>query len=93
MPPSPPPPPSASAPQVKGSTDTLGLLRLLRPKAFIPLNNAEFDQSGPLADLLVEEGSADEMAAQLAASPDLSGIGVWVPRPALPMPVELDVKI
>lgn len=35
--------------QVKGATDTLSLLKTLKPKVYIPLNNAEFDQSGPLA--------------------------------------------
>ncbi|KAL4448826.1 hypothetical protein ABPG77_007543 [Micractinium sp. CCAP 211/92] len=76
-------------PLVKGSTDTLSLLKLLNPKVYVPLNNAEFDQEGPLADLLVEEGSADQVQQQLAAEPSLAGIRVCVPAAAQPMPVEL----
>lgn len=76
-------------PQVKGSTDTLSLLKLLTPKVFVPLNNAEFDQEGPLADLLVEEGSAAQIQQQLAAEPSLAGVRVCVPTAAQPMPVEL----
>lgn len=75
-------------PQVKGATDTLGLLRLLRPKAYIPLNNAEFDQAGPLADLLEEQGGVDALRAQLAAAPDLAGMRVCVPQAAQPMAVD-----
>lgn len=56
---------------------------------FIPLNNAEFDQEGPLADLLVQEGSADQVQQQLAAEPGLAGIRVCVPAAAQPMAVEL----
>lgn len=81
---------AAPAPaQVKGSTDTVALLRLLRPTAYIPLLNAEFDQSGPLADLLVEEGGVAAVQAQLAASPELAGIRVCVPQAAQPMAVNL----
>lgn len=84
------PPPSWPAPQVKGATDTLGLLRLLRPKAYIPLMNAELDQSGPLADMLVEEGGIEQVAAQLkAAGAELAGVRVCVPQPTQPMALEL----
>ena len=76
-------------PLVKGSTDTLQLLKLLRPRAYIPLLNAEFEQAGPLADLLVEEGSAEQMAAQLRTQPDLSFVQVCVPQAGQPMPVQL----
>ena len=74
---------------VKGSTDTLQLLKLLRPRAYIPLMNAEFEQAGPLASLLVEKGTAEEMAAQLRTQPDLSFVQVCVPQAAQPMPVQL----
>lgn len=30
---------------MKGASDTPALLRLLRPRVYIPLNNAEFDQA------------------------------------------------
>lgn len=40
------------------------------------------------ADLLVEEGSAAQVEAQLAAEPQLSGVRVCVPSAAQPMPVE-----
>jgi len=39
--------------------------------------------------MLVEEGSAAQMEAQLASDPQLQGIRVCVPTAAQPMPVEL----
>ncbi|EFN51973.1 hypothetical protein CHLNCDRAFT_139469 [Chlorella variabilis] len=76
-------------PLVKGATDSLDLLRLLRPKVFVPLMNAEIDQAGPLAELLVEEGSVEELQRQLAAQPDLAAVRVALPTPAQPMAVVL----
>jgi hypothetical protein len=38
--------------QVRGNTDNVELLRMLRPAVIIPLMNAEFDASGPLAELI-----------------------------------------
>jgi hypothetical protein len=77
------------APQVKGATDNVQLLSLLRPKVVVPLLNAEFDQSGPLADLLQEVGSVAELQATLAATPGLQAVRVCVPTPGQPMPVTL----
>lgn len=81
--------PALPCPQVKGATDSLDLLRLLRPKVFVPLMNAEIDQAGPLAELLVEEGSVEELQRQLAAQPDLAAVRVALPTPAQPMAVVL----
>ena len=74
---------------VKGATENVPLLRLLRPAVVIPLENAGFSQSGLLADLLAERGDWDALRAELAALPDLAGVRVEVPRPGVPMPVAL----
>lgn len=74
---------------MKGATDNRQLLGLLRPKVVIPLLNAEFEQSGPLADLLEEVGSVAELETQLAKTPGLQGVRVQVPAPGQPMPVAL----
>ena len=39
--------------------------------------------------MLVEEGSAAQMQAALAADPQLAGVRVCVPAAAQPMPVDL----
>eukprot|EP00887_Chlorella_sp_A99_P007356 scaffold2.g7356.t1 len=87
---------------VKGATDNLPLLRLLRPKAsrqsrsyglpahvVIPLENAGFDQSGPLAAMIRETGGSELLERQVASDPQLAGTCVAVPRPGVPMPVAL----
>ena len=75
--------------QVKGDTDTLQLLQLLRPTVLIPLMNAEFEQSGPLATLLVERGGPQEIAQRLARTPGQEGVRVEVPRACEPLAVRL----
>lgn len=74
---------------VKGATDNLPLLRLLRPKVVIPLENAGFDQSGPLAAMIRETGGSELLERQVASDPQLAGTCVAVPRPGVPMPVAL----
>ncbi|KAI3430563.1 hypothetical protein D9Q98_005156 [Chlorella vulgaris] len=76
-------------PLVKGSTDSVALLRMLKPKAFVPLMNAEIDQAGPLSKLVTETGSTEQLQKELAAEAGLSGIRVCVPVPAQPLSVEL----
>jgi hypothetical protein len=74
---------------VKGATDNVPLLRMLRPKAVVALMNAEFDATGPLDALLSEKGGPQELERQLAAEPDLKGIKVLVPRAGEPLGVAL----
>ena len=75
--------------QVKGATDNSKLLPLLRPKVVIPLLNADFPQSGPLANLIKEEGSVEDLEALLADTPELRGCKVKVPQPGKPLAVAL----
>ena len=51
--------------------------------------SAEFDQSGPLADLLVEEGSTAEISRQLATMPELAGVQVAVPIAGSARPITI----
>ncbi|GAB4820141.1 hypothetical protein N2152v2_007187 [Parachlorella kessleri] len=60
-------------PLVKGATENSKLLPSLRPKVIIPLFNASFPQSGPLANLIKEQGSLEELEAFLADTPELRG--------------------
>lgn len=46
-------------PLVKGNTDNVKLVSLLKPAALIALCNAEFDASGPLDALIVETVRVD----------------------------------
>lgn len=54
-----------------------------------PRRSAEFDQSGPLADLLVEEGSTAEISRQLATMPELAGVQVAVPLAGAARPITI----
>lgn len=74
---------------VKGATDNVPLLRMLRPAVVVPLMNAEFDASGALNALLTETGGPAELEAQLAAEPGLEGVRVCLPVAGVPMPVHL----
>lgn len=51
--------------------------------------NAEIDSTGPLAELLEEQGSAEELQRQLAASPETAATQVRLPQPLEPMPLEV----
>lgn len=74
---------------VKGATDNIPLLKLLRPKVLVALMNAEFDASGPLNSLLTEVGGPKEVEKQLAEVPELAGVKVLVPKAGQPLPVEI----
>lgn len=65
-------------PLVKGSTDNVRLVQLLQPSALIALFNAEFDATGPLDALIVEDGSLEQLQAQIAGV----GASTKVVRPA-----------
>ena len=60
--------PVAAYPLVLGDINLMKLLGLLRPKVLVPLLNAEIDQEGPLAGLIVERGTYDDVARQMKAS-------------------------
>lgn len=47
------------------------------------------DQSGPLADLLVEEGSTAEIQKQLSTIPELAGVQVAVPLAGAARPITI----
>lgn len=55
-------------PLVLGDMNLQQLLRLMQPKVVVPLLNAEIDQEGPLAQLLIERGSKEALQEQLAAA-------------------------
>eukprot|EP00879_Flechtneria_rotunda_P013078 GHRR01013658.1.p1 GENE.GHRR01013658.1~~GHRR01013658.1.p1 ORF type:complete len:460 (+),score=87.93 GHRR01013658.1:29-1408(+) len=57
-------------PLLKGDTNLISLLKLLRPKVLVPLLNADLDQEGQLASLMLVKGSsaAADIRQQLAAS-------------------------
>lgn len=74
---------------VKGASENVPLLKILRPRVFVPLMNAEFDARGPLNTLLTETGGPNELKRQLASSPDLAGIKVVVPVPGEPTSISL----
>lgn len=75
---------------VKGNTDNVPLLSMLRPKTVIALMNAEFDGSGPLATLISEKGGPDMLKRQIAEADGVdSSVQVLVPRSGEPMKVEL----
>jgi hypothetical protein len=80
---------ASTGPQVKGGSGNVPLLRMLRPRVVVPLENAEFDSSGLLADLLAESGGAAQLRAQLAADGELRGTRVELPAPGRPMEVPL----
>lgn len=76
---------------VKGKTDNIPLLEILKPKAIIALMNAEFDGSGPLAALISESGGPDLLEQQIKDSPNIDkGTQVFVPKAGEPLRVEID---
>ena len=54
-------------PLVNGVPEAVAAAERLQPKLFIPLANAEIDQSGALAAVLSEDGTVEALAQQLAA--------------------------
>jgi L-ascorbate metabolism protein UlaG (beta-lactamase superfamily) len=73
---------------VKGATDNIPLLKMLRPKVVVPLNNAEFDATGPLHSLLSETGGIEQLKRQLKETFELKDIKICVPVAGTPMAVE-----
>lgn len=65
-------------PLVKGSTDNVRLLQLLTPSVMVALFNAEFDASGPLDAIIVEQGGMEELQAQTTSQ----GLSTRIVRPA-----------
>lgn len=75
---------------VKGKTETIPLLELLRPKAVIALMNAEFDGSGPLAALISESGGPELLKQQIKGDGRVeSDTKVYVPKAGEPLWVEI----
>jgi hypothetical protein len=75
---------------VKGNTDNVALLSMLRPKTVIALMNAEFDGSGPLATLISEQGGPGALEQQIREADGVdSSVQVLVPRSGEPMKVEV----
>jgi L-ascorbate metabolism protein UlaG (beta-lactamase superfamily) len=74
---------------VKGATDNIPLLKMLRPKVVIPLMNAEFDATGPLNSLLSETGGVEMLEKQLKETPELKNVKICLPVAGRPMPVEI----
>jgi len=65
-------------PLVMGDENAVGLCAALRPAVFVPLENAEILQEGPLAAVIQESGAAGGLQARLTAA----GIGTRVVMPA-----------
>ena len=59
---------SAAYPLVMGDMNLLKLLHLLRPKVLVPLLNAEIDQKGPLASLIIERGDLAQLQVDLISA-------------------------
>jgi L-ascorbate metabolism protein UlaG (beta-lactamase superfamily) len=74
---------------VKGESESVPLLKLLRPAAVVALMNADFAARGPLAALIDDRGGPEELRRQLAAEPELRGVRVLVPREGEPLAVEV----
>ena len=65
-------------PLVMGDENAVGLCTALRPAVFLPLENAEIRQEGPLAAVIKESGTVGGLQARLAAA----GLGTRVVVPA-----------
>ena len=74
---------------VKGATDTIPLLKILKPRVFVALMNAEFDATGPLNALLTESGGPEVLKRQLADVPELKDVRVVVPSAGAPVDISL----
>ncbi|KAH7622810.1 hypothetical protein Ndes2526B_g02088 [Nannochloris sp. 'desiccata'] len=74
---------------VKGATDNVPLLKMLRPKVVVPLMNAEFDATGPLHALLSETGGVELLERQLKETPELKNVKICLPVAGTPMAVEI----
>jgi hypothetical protein len=74
---------------VKGNTDNIVLLKTLKPKVVVPLLNAEFDSTGPLAAVIVETGGVEELAKAMGCVEELKGVKVMIPMAAQPLSIKL----
>jgi len=73
---------------VKGTTENVALLSMLKPKAVIALMNAEFDGNGPLAGLISESGGPELLRKQIEESNHVrSDTIVYVPKAGEPLTV------
>lgn len=73
---------------VKGTSENIPLLKLLKPKAVIALMNAEFDGSGPLAALISETGGPSLLESQIKDSSTVDA-NVFVPKAGEPLTVDV----
>lgn len=74
---------------VKGNTDNIVLLKTLKPKVVVPLLNAEFDSTGPLAAVIVETGGVEELRKAMGGVEELRGVKIVVPVAAQPLSINL----
>lgn len=65
-------------PLVMGDENAVSLCTALAPSVFLPLENAEIQQEGPLAAVIQETGAVGGLQAKLAAA----GLGTRVVMPA-----------
>jgi hypothetical protein len=65
-------------PLVMGNENVVGLCAALKPSIFLPLENAEIEQQGPLAAVIKETGASGGLQARLKAA----GLGTRVVVPA-----------
>jgi len=72
---------------VKGTSETIPLLKMLKPKVVIPLMNAEFDASGPLNSLIMETGGPEMLSNQLKQQKELQDIKICLPEAGKECPV------
>jgi len=82
----------AGYPLVMGEENLVRLVRALRPAALIPLVNAEFEQSGPLAAAIqqVGDGGAAAVEARLRESGLASTTKYYAPEaPGRPLAIEI----
>lgn len=73
---------------VKGTSENIPLLQLLKPKAVIALMNAEFNGTGPLAALISETGGPSLLESQIKDSPSVDA-HVFVPKAGEPLTVDV----
>lgn len=83
----------AGYPLVMGEENLLRLVEALRPRALVPLVNAEFDQSGPLAAAIQQVGDGGRAAVE--ARLEGAGLGAatryCVPEaPGRPLAIEIE---
>lgn len=73
---------------VKGTSENIPLLKMLKPKVVVPLMNAEFEGSGPLNTLITETGGPDMLKKQIQDDGGLGDVRICLPKAGQPCPVE-----